>query len=276
MTPTHQLRTLLASGECHIGPGVFDGLSARVAEAAGLPFAHASGGAIARSIGYPDIGLVTMTEMLVRIREMTEAVRIPVVADADTGYGNAHNAARAARAFREAGVAALHVEDQGFPKKCGHYDDLELIPAAEMCGKLRAMKDAVGDDLVLIARTDAVKVEGLDGALERMNTYLAAGADVAFIEALDTADMIRTAGVIDAPKFINQSASSSGLPLGLPELARLGFALAVYPSDLQRACIHAMDELAAELRRSGDSVALHDRLASGARRDALVGAERYD
>ena len=275
MTKLRDLRSLIDGRACHMGPGVFDGLSARIAEAAGFPFVHASGGAIARGIGFPDLGLVTMTEMLGRIAEMVDAVSIPVVADADTGYGNAHNAARCARAYRAAGVAALHVEDQTFPKKCGLYDDLALVPAGEMADKIAAMKDAVAEELLIVARTDAVKPEGLGSALDRMRHYLDAGADIAFIEGLDTADAIRQAGAIDAPKLINHATASAGLAVSLPELGVLGFRLAIYPGDLQRAAIFAMEEAARSVMATGDSRAVAARLATPARRDALVGTERY-
>ena len=275
MHQTQALRSLINGGACQIGPGVCDGLSALIAEEAGFAFVHASGGAIARAMGFPDVGLVTMTEMLARIAEIVAAVSLPVVADADTGYGNVHNAARCARAYQRAGVAALHIEDQDFPKKCGHYDDLTLIPTRAMADKVAAMKDAVGDDLLIIARTDAVKPEGLAPALDRMRQYCQAGADIAFIEALETADAIRRAAEIDTPKLINQAKSSEGLPMDLPALGQLGFRLAIYPGDLQRAAIFAMEAVARTLREHGDSQALSGELATPARRDALVRTAEY-
>jgi 2-methylisocitrate lyase-like PEP mutase family enzyme len=276
MPHTAFLRAMLSSGDCHIGLGVFDGLSARIAENAGAGFIHASGGAIARSLGYPDLGLITMTEMLYRIAEITDAATLPAVADADTGYGTEHNAARCARAYRNAGVAALHVEDQGFPKRCGLYAGVEVIAASEMAAKIRAMKDAVGDDIVIIARTDAMQSEGLNAALDRMQAYLDAGAEVAFVEGLDTADQIQAAAkALPGPKLINQAAASTGLPVALPDLGRMGYALAIYPAELQRAAIAAMDDVARAIVQTGDARAVADRLATGARRDGLVRTDRY-
>ena len=158
----------MAGGDVVVAPGVYDGLSARLAARAGFAAVYATGGGIARSMGYPDLGLISMTEMVARIAGIVEHAGVPVIADADTGYGNALNARRAVRELERAGVAALHLEDQVFPKRCGHYDDKAVVPVAEMAQKLRAARDAATDpDLVLIARTDALAVEGLDAAIER-------------------------------------------------------------------------------------------------------------
>ena len=165
---TTKLRTLLTSGRIAVAPGAFDGLSARLVEQAGFPAIYASGGAIARSAGVPDLGLLSMSAIAERLAAMVDVVAAPVIADADTGYGNALNAQAAARAFERAGVAAFHLEDQTFPKKCGHYDDKSLVPAAEMVQKLKAVRDALHDpDFVVIARTDAIAVEGFAAAIDR-------------------------------------------------------------------------------------------------------------
>jgi 2-methylisocitrate lyase-like PEP mutase family enzyme len=168
---------MLGSGAIVVAPGAFDGLSARLVEQAGFPAVYASGGAIARSIGVPDLGLISPDEIGQRLAQIVEAVGVPVIADADTGYGNALTAQRAARAFERAGVVAFHVEDQTFPKKCGHYDDKSLVPASEMVQRLHAVRDALHDpDFVVIGRTDAIAVEGYAAALDRAAAYLEAGA----------------------------------------------------------------------------------------------------
>ena len=169
---TTKLRALLNSGRIAVAPGAFDGLSARLVEQAGFPAIYASGGAIARSAGVPDLGLLSMSTIVDRLASMVDVVEVPLIADADTGYGNALNAQAAARAFERAGVAALHLEDQTFPKKCGHYDDKSLVPVGEMVQKLKAMRDALHDpDFVVIARTDAIAVESFAAAIDRASAY---------------------------------------------------------------------------------------------------------
>src|SRR5262249_59967044 len=144
----------------------------------------ASGGAIARSGGIPDLGLLSLSEIVARLEMIVDAIAVPVIADADTGYGNALNTQRAVRAFERAGVAALHLEDQTFPKKCGHYEDKGLVPVGEMAQKLKAARDALHDpDFILIARTDAIAVEGFGAALDRAAAYREAGAHVRVVEA---------------------------------------------------------------------------------------------
>ncbi|MBF8290843.1 MAG: isocitrate lyase and phosphorylmutase, partial [Chloroflexi bacterium] len=172
MRPTTALRQLLKHEGIVLAPGVYDGLSARLVRAAGFAAAYATGGGIARSMGYPDLGLLSMREVTDRLALIVEHAGVPVIADADTGYGSALNVRRTVREFERAGVAALHLEDQTFPKRCGHYDDKALISTAEMSQKLRAARDAAEDpDLVLIARTDAIAVEGFDAAIERAHAY---------------------------------------------------------------------------------------------------------
>ena len=274
MRASTQLRELLRAGDVVVAPGVWDGLSARLVARAGFP---AAGGGIARSMGYPDLGLLVLSEITSRLANIVEHAGVPVIADADTGYGNALNAQRAVREFERAGVAALHLEDQTFPKRCGHYDDKSVVPAAEMAQKLRAARDAMTDsDIVLIARTDALAVEGLDAAVERAQAYAAAGADVIFIEAPVSMEQIEgIARRVPQSKLINmfQGGKTPLVPVG--RLKALGYQIVIIPSDLQRATIRAMDDVLAAIARDGSSAALAERMASFTEREAVVDTAAY-
>ena len=238
---------------------------------------YATGGGIARSMGYPDLGLLGLGEVVDRLLPIVEHAGVPVIADADTGYGNALNARRAVREFERAGVAGLHLEDQTFPKRCGHYDDKSVVPVAEMAAKLRAVRDAATDpDLVLIARTDALAVEGLDAALERGRAYAEAGADVIFVEAPTTeAEIEAIAQRLPYPLLINMFQGGKTPLVPLARLAAWGYRIVIIPSDLQRAAIHAMEETLAAIERDGNSGAVASRLASFREREDVVGTPGY-
>ena len=271
------LRKLLKSDEVVLAPGVYDGLSARLARRAGFAAVYATGGGIARSMGYPDLGLLSFTEVLDRLREIVHHAQVPVIADADTGYGNALNARRAVREFAQAGVAALHLEDQTFPKRCGHLDDKSVVPVAEMVGKVRAARDAGAEaGLVLIARTDAIAVEGLDAAIERARAYAEAGADVVFVEAPTSEAQIETiARRLPMPKLLNMFEGGKTPFVPLARLRALGYRIVIVPFDVQRAAIHAMQETLAALRRDGSSRGVAKRMVSFAEREAIVGTADY-
>ena len=277
MRASTQLRELLRAGDVVVAPGVWDGLSARLVARAGFPAAYATGGGIARSMGYPDLGLLSLSEIASRLANIVEHAGVPVIADADTGYGNALNAQRAVREFERAGVAALHLEDQTFPKRCGHYDDKSVVPAAEMAQKLRAARDAMTDsDIVLIARTDALAVEGLDAAVERAQAYAAAGADVIFIEAPVSVEQIEAiARRVPQPKLINMFQGGKTPLVPVARLKALGYQIVIIPSDLQRATIRAMDDVLAAIARDGSSAALAERMASFTEREAVVDTAAY-
>jgi 2-methylisocitrate lyase-like PEP mutase family enzyme len=277
MRASNQLRELLRAGDVVVAPGVWDGLSARLVARAGFPAAYATGGGIARSMGYPDLGLLSLSEIASRLANIVEHAGVPVIADADTGYGNALNAQRAVREFERAGVAALHLEDQTFPKRCGHYDDKSVVPAAEMAQKLRAARDALTDsDIVLIARTDALAVEGLDAAVERAQAYAAAGADVIFIEAPVSVEQIEAiAQRVPQPKLINMFQGGKTPLVPVARLKALGYQIVIIPSDLQRAAIRAMDDVLAAIARDGSSAALAERMASFNEREAVVDTAAY-
>ena len=277
MRASTQLRELLRGGDVVVAPGVWDGLSARLVARAGFPAAYATGGGIARSMGYPDLGLLSLSEITSRLANIVEHAGVPVIADADTGYGNALNAQRAVREFERAGVAALHLEDQTFPKRCGHYDDKSVVPAAEMAQKLRAARDAMTDsDIVLIARTDALAVEGLDAAVERAQAYAAAGADVIFIEAPVSMEQIEAiARRVPQPKLINMFQGGKTPLVPVARLKVLGYQIVIIPSDLQRATIRAMDDVLAAIARDGSSAALAERMASFTEREAVVDTAAY-
>jgi 2-methylisocitrate lyase-like PEP mutase family enzyme len=277
MRSTTALRRLLEGERTVVAPGVYDGLSARLVRQAGFDAAYATGGGIARSMGYPDLGLLGMTEVVDRLALIVEHAGVPVIADADTGYGNALNVRRTVRAFERAGVAALHLEDQTFPKRCGHLDDKSVVPVAEMTQKLRAARDAVTDrDLVLIARTDAIAVEGLDAAIERAHAYAAAGADVIFVEApVSEAQIEAIARRVPFPRLLNMFEGGKTPLVPLDRLHALGYRIVIIPSDLQRAAIRAMQEVLAAIGRDGNSRTLADRMASFTEREAIVGTADY-
>src|SRR5688572_510568 len=184
MNPRKRLRELLAGTRYVVVPGAYDTLNARLVQVAGFDAVYLTGGGYSRANGYPDIGLLTQTEVTQWISRTVDAVEIPVIADMDAGFGNAVNVVRSVREYEKTGVAAFHLEDQISPKKCGHYEGKLLVPCSEMVGKIKAAVDTRRDGaLTVIARTDARAMEGLQAALDRMHAYLEAGADVAFVEA---------------------------------------------------------------------------------------------
>jgi 2-methylisocitrate lyase-like PEP mutase family enzyme len=270
--PTTRLRQLVTGGDVVVAPGVYDGLSARLAARAGFGAIYATGGGIARSMGYPDLGLLSPREIVDRLANIVEQAGVPVIADADTGYGNALNVRRAIREFERAGVAAIHLEDQTFPKRCGHYDDKGVVPTAEMVQKLRAAREALTDpDLLLIARTDALAVEGLDAAVERAHAYQAAGADVLFVEAPTSEAQIEAiARRVGGPLLINMFQGGKTPLVPMARLSELGYRIVIIPSDLQRAAIRAMEDVLGAIARDGNSAAIADRMASFSERETAV------
>jgi 2-methylisocitrate lyase-like PEP mutase family enzyme len=270
-----------------LAPGVYDGLSARLVHAAGFRAAYATGGGIARSMGYPDLGLLAMSEVTDRLALIVEHAGVPVIADGDTGYGNALNVRRTVREFERAGVAALHLEDQLFPKRCGHYDDKGLIPTAEMGQKLRAARDAARDpDLVIIARTDAIAVEGYDAALDRAEAYLEAGAEMLFVEAPRTEAEL--AGIAErfrgrAPVMANMVEGGATPMTDAAQLERLGFSLVIFPGGTVRAFVKHLADYFANLKEHGTTAPFRDRMLDFKALQALLGTDeilargkRYD
>lgn len=277
MKPTQQLRQFIQHQKTIIAPGVFDGLSALLAKQAGFSVLYASGGAIARAAGYPDIGLLTMTEVASAVANIVNVTRLPIIADADTGFGNAINTWRTVQEFERLGVAGLHLEDQTFPKRCGHLNDKALIPASEMCQKIKVAKQSLKDpDFVLIARTDAIAVEGFDAAIDRAHSYIEAGADVIFVEAPETREQIeKIAEQIKTPKLINMFYGGKTPLIPFDELERLGYQIVIIPSDLQRAAIRSMQKTLTAIKENGNSAAMADQLVSFKDREIIVDTQKY-
>lgn len=270
------IRQLLLKNDVIIAPGAFDGLSARLVEQAGFPAIYASGGAIARSAGFPDIGLMSFSEVLQRLEHMVEVTTSPIIADADTGFGNEVNVKRTIKAYQRLGISACHIEDQTFPKRCGHLDDKHLIPTNEMCIKIQAAKEVAASDFILIARTDAIAVEGFNAALDRANAYASAGADVIFIEAPSSLQQIEDiAKYIKTPKLINMFQGGKTPIVPTERLKELGYRIVIIPSDLQRAAIKAMQTTLAAIREDGDSHKVQEWLTSFSERETIIGTQTY-
>lgn len=276
MRSTSKLRALMDEGAV-VAPGIYDGMSAKLAERAGFSAVYASGGAISRSCGYPDLGLLSFSEICDRLGQIVDVTDLPVIADADTGYGNALNVHRTMRAYERMGLAAVHLEDQTFPKRCGHLNDKTLVPIEEMTHKIRVAKDALSDpDFTLIARTDAIAVEGFDRAIERAEAYAEAGADMLFVEAPETIEQIETvADRLPQPKLINMFLGGKTPLVPAGRLGELGYRLVIIPSDLQRAAIRAMESTLAAIAEDGDSGRLADSMATFADREVIIETNRY-
>lgn len=272
--PGARFRALMAGRAPVVLPGCADALTARIAVAAGFEAVYATGAGIANAqLGRPDVGLPTMTEVAEQVARMCDAVDVPVVADIDTGFGNAINAQRTVRIFERAGVAAVQIEDQAFPKRCGHFAGKELIAAGEMRGKLRAVLDARADpSLVVIARTDAIAVDGVDGAVERANWYADEGADVVFVEAPPTLDALAALpGRVRAPLLANMVEGGRTPILSVAELGELGYRIVLFANTALRIGAAAVRDALVELRATGDARPLTDRMLSWEDRQALVG-----
>ncbi len=251
-----RLRELLAAPQPLVAPGAYDALSARLVEQAGFDVVYMTGfGTTASLIGRPDVGLLTGAEMADNARRIAAAVDVPVIADADTGYGNAINVVRTVQLYEQAGVAGIQLEDQVMPKKCGHMSGKAIIGTEEMAGKLRAAAEARRDpDTVIIARTDAVATHGIDEAIGRARAYAEAGADLLFVEApTSEADIERVATELRgvAPLLFNWAEGGRTPPLSLDRIGELGFSLVIYPIGTLLAATAGMRSLLASLRADG-------------------------
>ncbi|MBP2367952.1 isocitrate lyase/PEP mutase family protein [Pseudonocardia parietis] len=259
-----RLRALLDAGEPVLAPGAYDALSARLVERAGFDAVYMTGfGTTAGLLGRPDVGLLSGTEMAANAGRLADAVDLPLIADADTGYGNPINVIRTVRDYERAGVAALHLEDQVMPKRCGHLAGKQVVPVGDMTAKIRAAVDARTDpDLLIIARTDAAAVDGLDAAIDRARRFADAGADLLFVEApTSEADIERVAQELSGHRLVFNWAEGGRTPaLSRDRLAELGFALVLFPVGTLLAATAGMTELLERLRADGTPAAMLDRL----------------
>ena len=274
MRRTTLFRQLVEADEILLLPGVHDALSARLAEAAGFSALTCGGyAATASLLGAPDIAQLSMVEMAEMYARLCDATKLPVLADADTGYGNAINVARTVRCFERAGVAALFIEDQVAPKRCGHMEGKRVIPVAEMVAKLKGALDARQDhDLVIMARTDARATEGLEGAIERAQIYREAGADVIFVEAPLTVDeMSRICSEIPAPCMANNVEGGKTPLLSAEALQQIGYAVVAFPVAATYVIAHALSRFYGVLKATGESASLQKEMASFAGFHDIVG-----
>ncbi len=272
--PRTALRRLVARGAGLVVPGAYDGVSARLVARAGFEAVYMTGyGTAASRLGLPDLGFAGLAEMLENVRQIAGAVRLPLIADADTGYGGPLAVERTVRAYEAAGVAALHLEDQVWPKRCGHLAGKEVVPAEEMVAKLRAAVEARRDpDLLLIARTDAIAVTGFDDALARAAVYAKAGADVLFVEAPTTvAEIEAIPKAVPVPCLFNYAPSGRSPLLPVARLRALGYAIVLLPVQPLFAAARAMAEYLAALRQAGDPAGLDRHLMPFADFNALFG-----
>ena len=270
------LRALVDAPEILVAPGIYDALSGHMAERAGFRAAYLSGASIAYTrFGRPDLGLVAMSEVADTLSACRERVSIPLIVDADTGFGNALNVMRTVRLFARCGADAIQIEDQSLPKRCGHLDEKRLVPAAEMVGKIKAALDArPSEDVLIVARTDAVGAEGLEAALDRAEAYREAGADILFVEALRSdadiaAAMSRLGGTV--PLLANMVEGGKTPLKPAAELQQLGFGVAIFPGGLVRALTRTMAEYFASLKRAGTTEPFRDRMLDFAEINDILG-----
>jgi len=277
MTPAERLRELLA-GQPFIAPGCYDAFTALLIERAGFGCAYVSGASIAfTKLGRPDIGLTTLTEVAETVGNIRDRVALPLIVDGDNGFGNALNVQRTVRLLEKMGASAIQLEDQTLPKRCGHLDGKTLVSTGEMLGKLRAAQDArVDAATVIVARTDAIAVDGFEAGMERAHAYAEAGADVLFIEALRTLEQFERAGRElgrRIPLLANMVEGGKTPLLSIGELGALGFRLAIHPGAMVRVVGHAATNYLATLQSDGTTRGMLDRMFDFRRLNDVVGTD---
>jgi 2-methylisocitrate lyase-like PEP mutase family enzyme len=248
-----QLKKQLSSGKMVVAPGVYDGITAHLTQQAGFPAAYMTGAGTSAAHGYPDFGLITMSEMVANARRLCDVLSIPLISDIDTGYGNELNVYRTVQEFERAGVAAVHLEDQAFPKKCGHLENKEVIPLDDYVAKIRAAADArQSKDFAIIARTDSRAMLGFDEAIRRGNAALEAGADMVFVEAPQTLEEVTAVPKrIKGPCMLNIVLGGKTPIVDMATAEKLGFALTIVPGLLTRSVVEVCDAALRELRDTG-------------------------
>ncbi len=279
MATTDQLRQILNRDELIIAPGAYDALTARLVAGAGFSVVYATGAGISNTqLGLADMGLLTMTEMLEQVRRMVGAVEVPIITDIDTGYGNALNLYRTVKEFERAGVAAVQIEDQVIPKKCGHFAGKQIIPFDEAVLKIKAAVEARGDsNMVLIARTDAIAVEGFEAAMRRARAYHEAGADALFVEAPRSREQLAEIGrSLPGIKIANIVEGGHTPIVPAKDLKAMGFRLAIYANLVLRSSVKAIQKSLAHLRAAGDSEGILDAMITMEERARVTQKDKLD
>jgi methylisocitrate lyase len=271
-SPGKTLRAAWTAGPLAV-PGAFNALTARLVERLGFRAVYLSGGALSAGSGVPDVGLLSVTEFADEARRLASATSLPLLCDADTGFGEALNVERTVHLFETAGAAGIHLEDQQMPKRCGHLSGKALVEPAVMAAKLRAAVAARSDpDFVIIARTDSRSVEGFDAAIDRARAYRAAGADMIFPEALESAEeFARFATCVDGPKLANMTEFGRSPLLSVAELGTIGYQAILFPLTAFRAAMRAAEQTLVELRNTGTQSRLTDRMQTRAELYDLLG-----
>lgn len=273
-----RLRQRIARRDAFLLPGAANALTARIAEDLGFEAVYLTGAGFTNmQLGMPDLGLLSVTELAEAAARISDVTTIPLVVDIDTGFGNALNVYRTVHLLERAGAAALQIEDQIFPKKCGHFSGKGVVPLPEMLSKLHAALDARRDDgTLIIARTDARAVEGFDRALERAHAMSEAGADIIFVEAPESVEEMRQIGQLPAPQLVNVVMGGRTPMLPRQELAEMGFSIALYANAALQAMVLAAQEVLGSLRDVGSLEKVEDRLASFSERQRIVGKPDFD
>lgn len=279
-TPTGRrkiLRRLAEDRKATLLPGAANALTALIIEDTGFEAAYLTGAGFTNThLGQPDLGLVTATEIVDATARISDVCRLPLIVDMDTGFGNALNAYGTMRKLERAGAAAVQIEDQVFPKKCGHFAGKAVVPIDEMLGKLKACLDARQDDTLIIARTDARAVEDFDSALERAHRMAETGADILFVEAPESKDEVKTIGSLDTPQIVNFVFGGRTPMIEINELRDFGFSFVLYANAALHASIKAQQQVLASLRKTGSLTEIQDMLASFAERQRVVGKPAMD
>ncbi len=271
------LREIVSRRQAVLAPGAANALFARIIEDLGFECVYVTGAGIANmALGAPDIGLTSLDDIAQTVSRIADAVALPLIVDADTGFGNEVNTWRTMKVLERAGAAAIQLEDQEFPKRCGHFNGKSVVALDAMLPKIRAAADARTRDTLIIARTDALAVEGIDAALDRADAFIEAGADLCFVEAPRDAEQMRRIAQLRVPQVANIVHGGKTPPLPQAELADMGFGIVLYANAALQAAVRASVEVLGSLKATGSLDAVHDKLASFEERQAAVAKDRWD